>query len=81
MSARPIRNKFAGKCERCGVTVAPGDGLAEKVIGRWQINHVACPAPVPPQGLPPAQALRNAGLGGHEYRTEFERDHDEGDRG
>lgn len=75
----PMRNKFAGVCTRCAAAVAAGDGLAEKVGGRWQVAHVACPPPEERPGLPAREALRRAGFGPGAY--EFGgRDHDEGDR-
>lgn len=77
MSARqPITNKFPGKCRRCGQRVAPGDGLSFRNGAFWETNHVACPPPEEPRGLPAEAALARAGLDSY-----AERDPDEGDRG
>lgn len=91
-----IPNKFKSPCWRCLKYVEAGEGLADKVMGRWQVAHVACPIPGPAPGLPPVAALRMAGLSmparGHDYYgddgyesdrdlTDLYRDPDEGDRG
>ena len=41
-----MRNRFGGKCYRCGEWVAPGEGHFEKVRGsrpvRWLTQHANC---------------------------------------
>lgn len=37
-----MRNKFAGKCYRCGSIVAPGDGHFEKYRNGWRTQHATC---------------------------------------
>lgn len=37
-----MRNRFAGKCYRCGANVAPGDGHFERFNGGWRTQHASC---------------------------------------
>lgn len=38
-------NKFAGRCEKCGATVAEKAGLCDKKAGKWVVTHNGgCPA-------------------------------------
>lgn len=34
-----MKNKYAGKCQRCGMTIAAGDGNLENRNGKWVIYH------------------------------------------
>lgn len=71
-----ITNKYPATCRRCGRRVESGDGLSFRCGQFWETNHVACPPPEEPRGLPAEAALARAGL------DRFaERDPDEGDRG
>ena len=36
------RNKYEGKCYRCGETVKPGDGYYERHNGKFRVQHVKC---------------------------------------
>jgi len=37
-----MRNKFPGKCYRCGEIVAVGDGHFERFAGGWRTQHAGC---------------------------------------
>ncbi len=37
-----MRNRYAGKCYRCGAVVAPGDGHFERFNGGWRTQHASC---------------------------------------
>ena len=37
-----MRNKYAGKCYRCGEMVNPGDGHFERRPGGWRTQHASC---------------------------------------
>ena len=45
------RNKYAGACAACGSKVGEGEGMLEKVHGRWNVRHLSgqCPAPAAPE--------------------------------
>jgi hypothetical protein len=47
----PFPNKYPGNCARCGVRVAAGDGLTDKVNGAWLV-YCADHAPSPKQAAP-----------------------------
>ncbi len=34
-----MKNKYAGKCERCGMMVAAGDGNLVNQNGKWIVTH------------------------------------------
>lgn len=38
-----MKNRFAGKCARCGQTVLEGAGTVEKFGNQWIVTHVECP--------------------------------------
>lgn len=38
------RNRFAGPCKDCGITVEPGEGYFERNGGRTLVRHVRCTA-------------------------------------
>jgi hypothetical protein len=40
--ARVMRNRFEGKCYRCGETVKAGDGFFERYQGGWRAHHKIC---------------------------------------
>lgn len=37
-----MRNKYPGKCYRCGQPVGPGDGHFERITGGWRVQHAEC---------------------------------------
>ena len=37
-----MRNKFAGPCYRCGITVQPDAGHFERIDGGWRVQHADC---------------------------------------
>ena len=37
-----MRNKYPGKCYRCGQPVGPGDGHAERYGHGWRVQHAGC---------------------------------------
>lgn len=37
-----MRNKYPGKCYRCGQNVGPGDGHFERIAGGWRVQHAGC---------------------------------------
>ena len=37
-----MRNRFAGTCYRCGLTVAAGEGHFERFRGAWRTQHATC---------------------------------------
>ena len=37
-----MRNKYAGKCYRCGLTVEKGKGHFERFQGGWRTQHAEC---------------------------------------
>lgn len=37
------RNKYAGDCYECGLTVAPGTGHFEKNGSGWRVKHANVP--------------------------------------
>lgn len=37
-----MRNKYPGKCYRCGQNVGPGDGHFERIPGGWRVQHAEC---------------------------------------
>lgn len=37
-----MRNKYPGKCYRCGQLVKAGDGHFERYLGGWRTQHAAC---------------------------------------
>lgn len=37
-----MRNKFPGKCYRCGTWVEKGAGHFERYMGSWRTQHAAC---------------------------------------
>jgi len=37
-----MRNRFGGKCYRCGEWVAPGDGHFERLQGKFRVQHASC---------------------------------------
>ena len=37
-----MRNKYPGKCYRCGEPVGPGDGHFERHAGGWRVQHATC---------------------------------------
>ena len=36
------RNKFAGKCFRCGADVPAGAGYFQRMFGRWVVRCMMC---------------------------------------
>ncbi len=37
-----MRNRFAGKCYRCGQLVEAGAGHFERHKGGWRVQHASC---------------------------------------
>jgi hypothetical protein len=37
-----MRNKYPGKCYKCGKVVKPDDGYFEWHKGGWRVQHVGC---------------------------------------
>ena len=37
-----MRNRFGGKCYRCGEWVAPGDGHFERFRASFRVQHALC---------------------------------------
>jgi hypothetical protein len=37
-----VRNKYPGKCYRCGQPVGPGDGHFERYNKGWRVQHAGC---------------------------------------
>lgn len=37
-----MRNKYPGKCYRCGAGVAKGAGHFERHAGKWRTIHAQC---------------------------------------
>lgn len=37
-----MRNKYPGKCYRCGQPVGPGDGYFERYAYGWRVQHEGC---------------------------------------
>lgn len=38
-----MKNKYEGRCVRCGGTVPPGAGTIESKNGNWLVSHTECP--------------------------------------
>ena len=37
-----MRNRYPGKCYKCGKPVEPGEGYFERHKGGWRVQHVGC---------------------------------------
>lgn len=37
-----LRNRYAGKCFRCGADVPSGKGYFQRMLGRWVVRCMAC---------------------------------------
>lgn len=60
---KPIPNKYAGGCARCGEFVPAGAGLLERADGRWVVTHTdvgACAAGTVTPSVPAAATVPSA---------------------
>lgn len=61
-----MKNRYAGKCARCGQIVPEGAGTIENINGRWIVSHTECPEITGGLGI--------GGAGSDDYNIWTERD-------
>jgi len=59
-----MRNRYPGKCSRCGRNVPAGAGTTQNVGGRWVVTHDECPEVTSGLGI--------GGAGSDDYSTRTE---------
>jgi hypothetical protein len=68
------RNRYPGRCSRCGKTVPAGKGNVSGRPGAWQVTHIQCPT-VAPSTRRPGGASPRQGSGASSARTRSRKFH------